>query len=330
MNVSKILTLVTIFVLIASVNYEILAETVISNVEISGTQTIDEGGTVTIETSETKITFTLPTGISGTITAAVINVENPTSNGISLDILNEVISLVVDPPNACQDGCDITFTFNDEQLTNSGIVNPEDVRIIQDTDGDGTFEVLPTTLIDGAPSPYTVLSTITSTSLFSTAKVQTFCDKTLEQWEDEGANIIFGTDQDDRIRGTDNDDVIIGLDGNDRIIGGAGDDCLIGGEGNDRIIGGDGNDVLFGNGGKDRLHGGKGDDFVDGGDDDDRFQGNKGNDILIGGSGNDKIDGNSGDDLIFGGDGDDKINGGKGIDECDGGLGINKILKCEI
>jgi len=77
--------------------------------------------------------------------------------------------------------------------------------------------------------------------------VQTFCGKSLKQWEDEGANIIFGTENRDKLKGTNGVDVILGLGGNDRILGKDGADCLVGGDGNDRIIGGKGNDVIFGN-----------------------------------------------------------------------------------
>ena len=64
-----------------------------------------------------------------------------------------------------------------------------------------------------------------------------FCNKTLDEWEALGANVIIGTDDDDEIRGTNDIDVILGMDGNDLILGKNGDDCLIGGNGDDFILG---------------------------------------------------------------------------------------------
>lgn len=79
---------------------------------------------------------------------------------------------------------------------------------------------------------------------------------------------IYGTDEDDVLKGTAGADVICALRGNDRIAAFGGDDVIIGGDGNDTIYGGPGSDRLFGSAGRDRLlaSGDEGDsDVVNGG-----------------------------------------------------------------
>jgi len=319
----------------------ILSEQTTGQVSIVNIQNIEVVGTATFTTPEEEVvTFTLPEGESGTLTTEIVDVNEPTSGGTLIKFLGNTLSFSIEPTNSCNNGCVITFTFTDDHLAEQGIPDPNDVIIFQDPELDGTFVPLPTLLIDGAPSPYTVLTTITSTSFFAIAVLaeEAFCGKTLEQWESEGANIVFGTEKRDKLRGTKNVDVIFGLGGNDRILGKDGDDCLIGGEGNDRIIGGKGDDIIFGNDGNDRLHGAKGNDTIDGGNGNDRVQGNKGNDQLSGGDGNDKLFGNKGDDVLFGISGDDEIrgnqgndtiDGGDGIDTCEEGEGADLVINCE-
>jgi len=321
-------------------NY-VLAEQVTSTVDIVGFQPIEEGGTLSFETSQEMImNFTLPDDTSGELLVTTTEVENPTTDGFTISFLDEVLTMIISPADSCLAGCDITFTFDDNHLISAGILDPSQVVIYQDTEEDGTFVPLVTILIDDAPSPYTVLATITSTSFFGIGVLdeETFCGKTIEQWEDSGANVIIGTEKNDKLRGTNGIDVILGLGGNDRILGKDGDDCLIGGDGKDRIIGGKGNDIIFGNDGKDRLHGGKGNDIINAGDGKDRITGNSGDDVLTGGSGKDKIYGNNGDDNLFGnsgnddlkgGSGDDFLDGGEDFDKCKGGSGNNQIINCE-
>ncbi len=94
---------------------------------------------------------------------------------------------------------------------------------------------------------------------------------------------LLGSDGNDTLNGTAQNDYILGLQGDDSLNGNAGDDFLGGGEGNDSLNGGKGND---------RLLGGEGDDYLNGED---------GDDILIGGAGNDSLSGNDGaDTYIFG------------------------------
>lgn len=125
---------------------------------------------------------------------------------------------------------------------------------------------------------------------------------------------IIGTNGDDNLIGTPDDDNIFGLDGidfisgqggNDTIDAGDGDDSANGGQGNDTIILGDGNDQGGGNIGDDILHGGAGNDNLFG-----EFSG----ETELGITGNDQLYGGEGDDFLRGGLGDDCLDGGSGSD----------------
>ncbi len=169
---------------------------------------------------------------------------------------------------------------------------------------------------------------------------------------DDGIFTQFGTDENDKTRGTSGNDVISagggrdkvrGQDGDDRIFGGDdddnlrgddGDDGLVGGAGDDRMRGGDDDDLLLGEAGDDRLRGDKGMDRLEGGEGDDRLDGRNDDDTLIGGSGRDDMRGGKGDDGLFGGDGADDMDGGKdddfmlgegGNDVMDGGAGSDLV-----
>ncbi|MEX0309811.1 MAG: calcium-binding protein, partial [Tateyamaria sp.] len=92
----------------------------------------------------------------------------------------------------------------------------------------------------------------------------------------EGA---VGTEHDDILKGSTEDNRLFGLGGNDNITGERGNDTLAGGGGNDEIncgvgddviTGGAGSDIVFGEKGDDLFIGGAGDDTYDGGVDDDK------------------------------------------------------------
>ena len=106
----------------------------------------------------------------------------------------------------------------------------------------------------------------------------------------------IGTDGDETLTGTSNDDVILGDAGADTIQTGAGRDVARGGGGNDNLQGGSDADVLRGDSGNDTVEGGSG------------------NDTLLGDAGNDIIRGGVGDDHIMGGTGNDTLTGGAGED----------------
>ena len=119
--------------------------------------------------------------------------------------------------------------------------------------------------------------------------------KTLQQWIDDGFNVIRGTDGKDKLRGT------------------SGPDVIAGGKGNDDIKSKDGDDIVCGGDGKDKIRTQKGDDWVDPG------------------SGKDDVKTGKGDDMIFAQDLEkDKIDAGKGDDVCHVDEIEKKIKKCEV
>ena len=116
----------------------------------------------------------------------------------------------------------------------------------------------------------------------------------------QGADTIFGSQQDDYLDGGSGNDTLYGNEGNDTLLGQKGCDSLYGGEGDDELAGGSNSDFLFGDAGNDKLDGGSAADYLYGGDGDDILTGGVGNDILIGGKGIDTyvIDAHHGDDII--------------------------------
>lgn len=119
--------------------------------------------------------------------------------------------------------------------------------------------------------------------------------------------IIVGTNSDDNLAGTANNDLIISGNGDDTIDGGDGNDLIFSGNGDDIVDGGDGNDVIVAGRGDDEINGGDGHDLIFGGKGDDTILGGSGNDLIFGGSGDDTIDGGEGCDIIAAGRGDDLV-----------------------
>jgi hypothetical protein len=111
--------------------------------------------------------------------------------------------------------------------------------------------------------------------------------ETLSQTGKSKADIIYGVNA---------KDIIKGANGNDKIYGFAGDDSLLGGNGNDVLGGGYGDDMLQGGIGSDVLNGGSGNDLL---------QGDADSDVLRGGYGDDSLQGGSGSDVLAGGEGSD-------------------------
>ena len=138
--------------------------------------------------------------------------------------------------------------------------------------------------------------------------------------------IIIGTNGNDTIIGTSNDDTILGNAGNDVITAGNGDDRVDGGDGNDTINAGSGDDEVDGGNGIDIINGEAGDDALDGENGNDTIDGGSGNDLIDGDNGDDILKGGAGLDLISGGDGDDTITGGTGNDLIYGGHGTDTAI----
>jgi Ca2+-binding RTX toxin-like protein len=121
-----------------------------------------------------------------------------------------------------------------------------------------------------------IISQDESTTRFNVAELQNiklilttelFCGKLLTSFD----NVIYGTESDDDLMGTENKDLIFGYGGNDTINGGKRNDCIYGGDGNDiifdgkandTIYGGDGDDIIQTSGGSDKVYGGAGDDII--------------------------------------------------------------------
>ena len=81
-----------------------------------------------------------------------------------------------------------------------------------------------------------------------------------QDWLSQARASAQGSDGNNRIFGTGDDDLLDGMGGNDLMDGGAGNDTLLGGAGTDSLIGGAGDDLLDGGAGNDVLQGGDGDD----------------------------------------------------------------------
>lgn len=86
------------------------------------------------------------------------------------------------------------------------------------------------------------------------------------------AAVKFGTDRQDFLTGTNEDDVIYGEGGIDFIDGRGGNDVLHGGAGSDEVISFPGDDTFFGGRGNDHLIDGKGNNRLFGGGGNDFFQ----------------------------------------------------------
>ena len=142
----------------------------------------------------------------------------------------------------------------------------------------------------------------------------------------DGNDRINGQDGNDTLDGGAGDDNLSGGDGNDSMTGGVGNDTLDGGSGVDLMYGGDGNDKLYGYAGNDTLDGGDGIDFVSGGDGDDSVLGGAGNDTVGGNAGNDYVSGGDGNDIVYGDEGNDSLDGGAGNDTINGGAGIDTAI----
>ena len=136
-------------------------------------------------------------------------------------------------------------------------------------------------------------------------------------------DVVTGTDMDDTLQGSLENNFIKGGNGNDELRGYAGNDRLDGEAGNDELYGGMGDDALFGGAGNDVIYGDDeititpvigtplsgstsssaslslyGDDCLHGGD---------GNDTLYGYGGHDLLEGGNGQDVLFGGAGNDRL-----------------------
>jgi hypothetical protein len=114
----------------------------------------------------------------------------------------------------------------------------------------------------------------------------------------------------DTVNGGDGADTLFGGNDDDNVGGGAGADSMFGGSGNDNMDGGDGADTIFGETGADTIHGGSDNDTIDGNSGADQLFGDNGDDLLTGGTTGDTLSGGNGNDTLNGGTGDDVLEGG--------------------
>lgn len=126
-----------------------------------------------------------------------------------------------------------------------------------------------------------------------------------------------------KIRGTDDDDVLIGSDDNEILRGELGADDIQAGGGDDVVRGSRGGDTIAAAGGDDFVRAGVGDDVVFGGPGNDRIRGGRGSDDIDGLEDSDFITAGGGQDTVAGGAGDDTLNGGQGFDQLTGDEGAD-------
>ncbi len=100
--------------------------------------------------------------------------------------------------------------------------------------------------------------------------------------EKANANIVVGTDADDKLNATNSNEIIWSDAGNDTINAAGGNDIIYGGSENDTINGNSGNDSIYGEEGNDVLNGGDGNDSY-------YIEANHGNDVIRDTLGDNKI-----------------------------------------
>jgi Ca2+-binding RTX toxin-like protein len=167
---------------------------------------------------------------------------------------------------------------------------------------------------------------------FDDAAAPVFVDLMSGTVTGEGADTVSGVEDvlgsrfADTIYGdTPTANLLFGMDGNDSVRGNSGADTLFGGNGNDSLNGGAHDDLVYGEAGNDSLLGHVGHDLLSGGDGADTLNGQGDNDTLQGGISADRLLGDLGDDHLSGGDGADTLQGGPGADTLVGGTGADRF-----
>lgn len=145
-------------------------------------------------------------------------------------------------------------------------------------------------IADGPVQPGSTYS-VSSTNNVTDSNAPAYTDLADQSYDQDSANSINGTTNDDTFTAGTGDDTISASGGNDSIAGGTGNDQIDGGAGNDSIEGGAHNDSITGGSGADTIGGGSGADTILAGDGDDVIDGGGGDDSLIGGGGSDTITG---------------------------------------
>lgn len=275
------------------------------------------GPTVGISFSETELTegdeFTLNFNVEGDIPAEglTVLVDSPTQFALGeFNIFNEdgtpafTSTGIAGVPTVGDIGASgflVTLTEPDASIT---------ISVFDDGPNEG-LESLTFELVNG--EVYEVDAAASSATL------------TIDDGDISG-EVIEGSDGDDRLFGTSNDDTVTAFEGDDTVFGRAGDDTIDGGSEDDRLFGGAGNDTINGGSEADRLAGNAGDDILTGGSGNDRVFASSGTDILDGGSGDDRLFGGADRDILIGGSGHDFLNGGAGDDVLMGVTGRDVLV----
>ncbi len=222
--------------------------------------------------------------------------ESATRLTVSLEVLNQDVSVTLDLPDAAS----FTVTSGDDTvdgLTSADVIDAlggndtvngndgDDILSGGDGDdilnggaGDDTLDGGPgADMLDGGAgsdtASYQNSSAAVLVRLHNAAAVK-FGDAEGDTLT--GIEHLIGSRYNDTLAGDGEDNILKGEDGDDVLFGGpaGGDDMMYGGNGDDRIFGGRGNDILSGGAGNDVLKGGPGEDtLIADGDDMDVFFG---------------------------------------------------------
>jgi hypothetical protein len=147
-----------------------------------------------------------------------------------------------------------------------------------DIDGNNDTDSLTGKLIGSYQRTFTKETTITLVQIDASAAIA-YGDDLINNL---GEDVIYGSIENDNLKGDNGVDKIYASLGNDRLDGRKGNDILEGGQGNDWLDGGEDNDQLYGGSGQDVLIGGRGGDVLVGGEDADIFFYQRGNSLRDG------------------------------------------------
>ncbi|MDD2368061.1 MAG: hypothetical protein PHQ90_02085, partial [Sulfuricurvum sp.] len=189
------------------------------------------------------IAYSAPIALTALASAASLN---DTDGSETLSVMISGIPSGAILSNGTDNG-DGSWTLTADQLANLYILPPDNYT--------GTLDL-------------TVTATATESSNGDTASVSENFSITVSETTStvttgtEGNDTLHGTGQNDLIRGYAGDDTITGGNGNDMIFGGAGNDSLDGGTGSDALYGGVGNETLVFDAADSVIDGGTGTDSL--------------------------------------------------------------------